>query len=568
MKDTSKTSLRRGHNEGNIRQRTDGRWEVRLSAGIDYKTGKPRRTSTCCNTRQEAIAILQQQAHEVRTQGWRDPMSVTLGEWYEYWLDTYMKDTVKQSTYASYRSYLNKHFCVLGKILLKKLEPHILQEFYNYKFREEGLSPKTLRNYHMVLHKCLQQAVKERLLVYNPCDAVTLPGGEKPEIVVFTNDQQRALVQASYRHRYGVFIRLDLCTGLRMGELLALKWEDIDFSTAQLHVRRTINRLAKYEAHDGENKTEIVFGTPKTKNSRRTIPLTRTMADELTRWKQQQAQDKIRAGDKYTDKGFIVTNEFGHYFEQKTFKDYYDRLLKDADIGHFTFHALRHTFATRALERGMDYKTLSAILGHYSVAFTMDTYVHSMDEHKRREMDKMDDMFGMQYSISVENQPYPVLCTLSADDCTAHVPDFPNGFPLGITDNQRRGEIVVPRSHKGKDGLHRDSGLQDRQDDHIEGVELAGAINASCLNQFLRQAGIHVLLHEKEHSRCRNAGQNQRPQRIGQVHIVHQAKETQRRYLHRHRHNEQDDGKCCILELEVVGVDCVCRQRAEVAGEC
>ena len=198
MKDTSKTSLRRGHNEGNIRRRTDGRWEVRLSAGIDYKTGKPKRTSTCCNTRQEAIAILQQQA-----------------------------------------------------------------------------------------------------------------------------------------------------------------------------------------------------------------------------------QDKIRAGDKYTDYGFIVTNEFGHYFEQKTFKDYYDRLLKDADIGHFTFHALRHTFATRALERGMDYKTLSAILGHYSVAFTMDTYVHSMDEHKRREMDKMDDMFGMQYSISVENQPYPVLCTLSADGCTAHVPDFP-----------------------------------------------------------------------------------------------------------------------------------------------
>ena len=196
-----------------------------------------------------------------------------------------------------------------------------------------------------------------------------------------------------------------------MGELLALKWEDIDFSTAQLHVRRTINRLAKYEAHDGENKTEIVFGTPKTKNSRRTIPLTRTMVDELARWKQQQAQDKIRAGDKYTDDGFIVTNEFGHYFEQKTFKDYYDRLLKDADIGHFTFHALRHTFATRALERGMDYKTLSAILGHYSVAFTMDTYVHSMDEHKRREMDKMDDMFGMQYSISVENRPYPVLCT-------------------------------------------------------------------------------------------------------------------------------------------------------------
>ena len=152
------------------------------------------------------------------------------------------------------------------------------------------------------------------------------------------------------------------------------------------------------------------------------------MADELARWKQQQAQDKIRAGDKYTDDGFIVTNEFGHYFEQKTFKDYYDRLLKDADIGHFTFHALRHTFATRALERGMDYKTLSAILGHYSVAFTMDTYVHSMGEHKRREIDKMDDMFGMQYSISVENQPYPVLCTLSPDGCHCPCAGLPQSY--------------------------------------------------------------------------------------------------------------------------------------------
>ena len=112
------------------------------------KTKNSRRTIPLTRTMADELTRWkQQQAHEVRTQGWRDPMSVTLGAWYEYWLDTYMKDTVKQSTYASYRSYLNKHFCVLGKILLKKLEPHTLQEFYNYKFREEGLSPKTLRNY-------------------------------------------------------------------------------------------------------------------------------------------------------------------------------------------------------------------------------------------------------------------------------------------------------------------------------------------------------------------------------------------------------------------------------------
>lgn len=100
-------------------------------------------------------------------------------------------------------------------------------------------------------------------------------------------------------------------------------------------------------------------------------------------------------------------------------------LSLNAGIGHFTFHALRHTFATRALERGMDYKTLSAILGHYSVSFTMDTYVHSMDEHKRNEMDKMDDLFGISLEISVEQQPYPVLFTVTEEGCKAFAPDFP-----------------------------------------------------------------------------------------------------------------------------------------------
>lgn len=320
---------------------------------------------------------------------------------------------------------LYKHFCVLYKIRLKKLEGRILQEFYNYKYREEGLSAKTLRNYHMALHKCLQQAVKERLIVTNPCDAVTLPSGEKPEIAALTNEQQRALVQISYRHRYGVFVRLDLSTGLRMGELLALRWEDIDLVGAQLTVKRTINRLARYEQDEGKHSTEIVFDTPKTQNARRTIPLTRSVIEDLKRWRSIQLADQNAAGAAYQDTGFVVTNELGMYFEQRTFKDYYNRMLQDAGIGHFTFHALRHTFATRALERGMDYKTLSAILGHYSVSFTMDTYVHSMDEHKRNEMDKMDDLFGISLEISVEQQPYPVLFTVTEEGCKAFAPDFP-----------------------------------------------------------------------------------------------------------------------------------------------
>ena len=343
-----------------------------------------------------------------------------------------IQSQIKKSSYVKYYNILHTYILPeFDNVPLSELTSSRIQKFCDDLLTHgsssgEGLSPKTVLDILSLVRSLLRYA---QIQGYQPPSTgkEIIIRQTAPDTVVIPRSSQDILCRYLYANmsERNLGILLCLFTGMRVGEICALKWEDFDFSTAQLHVRRTINRLAKYEAHDGENKTEIVFGTPKTKNSCRIIPLTRTMIDELTRWKNLQAQDKQRAGDKYLDNGFVVTNEFGHYFEQKTFKDYYNRLLKDADIGHFTFHALRHTFATRALERGMDYKTLSAILGHYSVAFTMDTYVHSMDEHKRNEMNKMDDMFGAQYSISVDNQPYPVLCTITADGCIAHAPDFP-----------------------------------------------------------------------------------------------------------------------------------------------
>lgn len=453
---------RRGNGEGNIRQRADGRWEVRLSAGIDYKTGKPKRTSTCCDTRQEAIAILQKQAHEVRTQGWRDPMSLTLQEWYEHWLDTYVRNTVKQSTYLSYRGYLTKHFFAIGKIKLKALDAATLQELYNFKFEEEDLSSKTIRNMNMALHKCLQQAVKENLIVSNPSGAVTLPRAEHPDIQIFTNEQQREVMQASYRHKYGVFIRLALTTGLRSGEILGLKWEDIDLVAGTLQVRRTLNRLHKYEADPDGNKTEIVISSPKTKNARRMIPLTRGAVEDLKRWRVEQHREKMAAGTSYNDQGFVLATELGKFFEKKMLAKHYERILKDADVGHFTFHALRHTFATRALEHGMDYKTLSALLGHYSVGFTMDTYVHCLDERKRSEMNKLDDLYDVPIEMPIEGISYPVLCTPVKDGCRLYVPDFPN-MEL-VTPNVQEGMLEIKKQIQTRMKLYHEPPVPTRQD--------------------------------------------------------------------------------------------------------
>ena len=137
-------------------------------------------------------------------------------------------------------------------------------------------------------------------------------------------------------------------------------------------------------------------------------------------------------------------------------------------------------------------------------------------------------------------------------------------LPLGVVDDQRRDKVVVPRAHKAEDGLHRHGGLEDRQDDRVEGVELAGAINARCIDNIPRQAGIHVLLHKEEHGGRGNAGQDQRPQGVGQLHLVHQIQKAQCRHLCRHRHDKQDDRERQLAQLEVVGVDGVGRQRAEI----
>ena len=163
-----------------------------------------------------------------------------------------------------------------------------------------------------------------------------------------------------------MFVRLVLFTGLRLGELLGLRWEDIDFRAGILHVRRTLNRLNKMKRplQPGEPTTEIVIQTPKSQNSIRAIPLLPAVLQELQGWQYVQQKDAELAGDQYNASGYIVTNPLGGMIEPRTFKDYYHQILQASGLCHFTFHALRHRFASRAMEQGMDPKTLSEIMGH------------------------------------------------------------------------------------------------------------------------------------------------------------------------------------------------------------
>ena len=411
---------RKSNNEGSIRQRKDGRWEARATGGVDFGTGEKKRISVYGKTKAEVIKKLQALEYQIHHMEQIDPTSTTLVEWLRYWLETYKMHNLKQSTYVSYRGYIEKHIAVAFPFMkLKDLTARDLQEFYNYKIAN-GLSPKTILNIHRCLHEALKQAVLEHYLTFNPSDAVALPKREKPEIEILTREEQTKLIQASYQHRYGIFVRLALSIGLRLGEILGLKWENIDFRNNTLFVRQTLNRLEKIDWNGIGTKTEIVFQIPKTKNSIRSIPLLPFIVKELQDWKNIQLSDKAIAGAAYQDMGLVVTNPLGGYIEPKTFKCYYNQILSMSGIGHYTFHALRHTFCTRALENGMDAKTVSAIMGHYSVAFTLDTYGHVLDSHKREEMMKMEKMF----SVPIQQQSYPIIITPTMNGFILNVVDF------------------------------------------------------------------------------------------------------------------------------------------------
>lgn len=159
----------------------------------------------------------------------------------------------------------------------------------------------------------------------NPAASINLSRGNKPQIEILTRDEPAQLIRASYQHRYGVFIRLVLFTGLRLGELLGLRWEDIDMQSNLLHVRRTLNRLNKVKpTAPGEPTTEIVIQPPKSQNFIRSIPLLPVVIQDLMNWKSIQRNDQAMMGDQYRDSGMIVTNPSGGFIEPRTFKDQYD----------------------------------------------------------------------------------------------------------------------------------------------------------------------------------------------------------------------------------------------------
>lgn len=395
---------KKANNEGSIRRRSNGTWEGRYSDGVNAE-GKQIQRSVYGKTKKEVADKLHAIFFQKQQGIYVTPTKVLVKDWLVEWLHNYAHITVRPSTYISYEGYIYNHIIpIIGDLPIQKLTPPIVQNFYNDRFLngrtdgKGGLSSKTLRNMHNMFHQAMEQAKINGLIMQNPTDNAIIPKSQKKEMRVLSIDEQLRLLSVTHLHRLGFAIKFDLATGLRIGELCALKWSDLNYQKKTVKISRTLqriktNQMEREELDGSENMTMVVEGDVKTSSGFREIPIPDKIWMELLQHQQRQQQEYLSLGVPILADGYVFAMPFGTCVEPSTMRDALNYLLDVAEIDHANFHSLRHTFATRAIEAGMPVKTLSDILGHSQVQITMDLYCHSSIDHMRDSMNALMGMF-------------------------------------------------------------------------------------------------------------------------------------------------------------------------------
>lgn len=404
-----KSNTRAASGSGSIRQRADGSWEARFVAGHDPGTGKPIRKSVYAKTQKEARQRLAQAVAAVDNKSYREPCKMTLGEWLDIWVDTYLTD-VKPRTLKIYQDDIRLHIKpYLAAVKLDELDTHTVQRFFNTllksgkripkrdkdgKIVKKGgktvyenapLSAKTVKNVHGVLHGALRQAVVNRYIPINPADGdfCKLPKIQKQEIKPLDEVQIADFLKSIQGNRFEDLFLVTLFTGLRQGEVLGLTWDCIDFDNGTL----LINKQMQLHQEQGIKAYQLV----PTKNSKsRSITAAPFVMAHLKRRKIAQAQDRLKAGPLWENNNLVFTDELGHHLTKPTIYRAFKKAVADIGRPDARFHDLRHSYAVAAIRSGDDIKTVQGNLGHATAAFTLDVYGHVTDQMKQESASRME----------------------------------------------------------------------------------------------------------------------------------------------------------------------------------
>jgi integrase len=380
--------------QGHIRRRGKDSWTVVVNLGRDPVTGKRRQLwRSVRGTKRDAEATLLHVLHERNLGIDAPPAKLTVAEYLTRWLNDYVRTNVSPSTVLPYSTCVHRHLTpALGAIPLTKLRPQHIQQYYSQALRDGrsdgrggGLSPTTVLYHHRVLREALQHAVRWQLLARNPADAVDPPRAERREIGTLNAEEVRRLLLAAEETPHGALVHLAAMTGMRRGELLGLRWRDVDLDGATLHVRQTLKRLPG---------NRLGYGPPKTHRSSRPVALSPETVRSLRAHRSRQAEDRLKLGPAYQDDDLVFATAVGTPIDPSNLHRAWKQIVGRAGLAGVRFHDLRHAHATIMLTEGVHPKIVSERLGHATIGITLDTYSHVLPGLQAEAAAVLDRVFG------------------------------------------------------------------------------------------------------------------------------------------------------------------------------
>ncbi|GLV57516.1 site-specific integrase [Dictyobacter sp. S3.2.2.5] len=366
----------RGHNEGTVYyEESRDRWVAQITTSL----GK--RKKYRCKTKQEAIRKKNEVLRELEKGTVVTAARKKLGDYLEDWLENAHRSQLRISTYVNYKKLIRYIVDDLGNVWLDKLTPQQLQAFYTKKL--ETLSSKVVHEIHGVLHLALKNAVRWGMVSRNVCDLVTPPRIVSREVVPLTLEQARVLVKHVQGHRLEVLLAMAVVTGMRRGELLSLRWSDVDFERRRLLVMHSVDFIAHYG---------YIEDKPKTTAGKRLISLPSFLIDMLEKHRIQQLAAR-EAAKKWVDNDLVFPNLSGGYMHPNHMGEKFRKLLKEVGLSHIRFHDLRHSAASILLCMGVNIKVIQELLGHSDISITLRTYSHLLPSMQKEVVDTWDGVF-------------------------------------------------------------------------------------------------------------------------------------------------------------------------------
>ena len=388
-------TMKRANGEGSIYKRKDGRW----CASYYDESPNPKRHTIYGKTQAEVRKKLKERQLNPE-EDFIEKNDYNLENWVLFYLETYKRNEVKETTFDSYMGIYRKHILnsSIGKIQLKKITSNDLQEYYNEKVAE-GYNPKTVRHIKILLNCALKKAQQLKYILQNANVAVVLPKCQKYHAKVLDSKEAARIFKEAKDDPLYPIIALTICTGLRKGEVMALKWSNVNFAEKEIYINGNLCRITERkgsgEKADITEKQRYVqkILTPKNESSNRVVPLSDLAVQALKIQKINQQKIKNEYGTIFIDRGFVFTEHDGNSLRQREFTDDYHMFLEKYNLSKVRFHDLRHTFATLLLEAGESAKVIQELLGHSSITTTMDTYAHITKRSKEKSVQTLNNIF-------------------------------------------------------------------------------------------------------------------------------------------------------------------------------